>query len=417
MREEGSGLPRGLLTQLAAFSPAARRFLAFSVLNVIAVTIFSLVFNLYMSALGFSNDVIGVFNALPALAVLLVGLPVGALADRMGYRAFLLLAGFWGAGAAIGLSLFTPRLLAVFSAGTFALAFTVLSVLGTPMLAQLSRPEERVALYAVGESLGWVGGLVGNLLGGYVPELAGRSLRHPPSAAASLRVAFAVMALVEALTIPLIIKLASSRHLRPSEALPVRQLLQVDWPRFARLLVPQAFLGMGAGMLLNFIQLYLAQRFGLSPGPIGLILALGALPTAWIALQAPLVSRRLGMSRTIGLAYVAGAPLVLILAFVESLPLGLVTLYVRQFVLNLQSPLSQLFGMEMVHESERARLASAQNVVFSIGFGGLGPLLSGFLQVHGGFQLAFSVSAAFYLVAGLTFLYLFASVRVPSEGP
>jgi hypothetical protein len=42
-------------------------------------------------------------------------------------------------------------------------------------------------------------------------------------------------------------------------------------------------------------------------------------------------------------------------------------------------------------------------------------LLSGLLQVRGGYQLAFSVSAGFYLLAGLTFLLLFGSLRLPSE--
>ena len=50
-----------------------------------------------------------------------------------------------------------------------------------------------------------------------------------------------------------------------------------------------------------------------------------------------------------------------------------------------------------------------------IGLGGLGPLLSGFLQVRGGYQLAFSVSAGFYLLAGVTFLLLFGRMRLPSE--
>jgi dipeptide/tripeptide permease len=47
--------------------------------------------------------------------------------------------------------------------------------------------------------------------------------------------------------------------------------------------------------------------------------------------------------------------------------------------------------------------------------GGIGPLVSGFLQVRGGYQLAFSVSAVFYLLSGLIFLLLFGKVRLTSE--
>jgi MFS family permease len=77
--------------------------------------------------------------------------------------------------------------------------------------------------------------------------------------------------------------------------------------------------------------------------------------------------------------------------------------------------LNQVFGMEYVEPRQRARLATAQIVVSGIGIGGIGPLLSGFLQVRGGYQLAFSVSAFFYLLAGLTFLLLFGKLSLPSE--
>jgi MFS family permease len=168
-------------------------------------------------------------------------------------------------------------------------------------------------------------------------------------------------------------------------------------------------------MYLNFTQLYLAQRFGLTPGPIGVIFAVGAALTAIVTLAAPAVGRRLGITRTVGFAQVLGSPLVLALAFIMVLPVAVVIMTIRQLVLNLQGPLGQVFGMEYVDARERARLATAQIVVSGIGVGGIGPLLSGFLQVRGGYQLAFSVSAAFYLFAGLTFLLLFGKVRLASE--
>jgi dipeptide/tripeptide permease len=105
-----------------------------------------------------------------------------------------------------------------------------------------------------------------------------------------------------------------------------------------------------------------------------------------------------------------------VLAFTLVLPVAVVVMTIRQLVLNLQGPLGQVFGMEYVDARERARLATAQIVVSGIGIGGIGPLVSGFLQVRGGYQLAFSVSAVFYLLAGLTFLILFGKVHLRSEG-
>jgi len=368
-----------------------------------------------MSALGFSNDVIGLFNSLPAVALLLVGLPFAAMADRIGYRPFLLGGGIVAVLASLVLTLVGRPLGAVLAAGTFALAVIVLQVLGSPLLAQVSGETERVALFSLNQSLSWVAALAGDVLGGVIPEAAGRVTHASSASAGAIRSSFVAMTVLTILSLPFLLRLSRASGMRPAAAFPVRELLRIDLARFGRILLPSLVLGIAAGMYLNFTQLYLAQRFGLTPGPIGVIFAVGAALTAVVTLAAPAVGRRFGITRTVGFSQVLGSPLVLALAFIMVLPVAVVIMTVRQLALNLQGPLSQVFGMGYVDARERARLATAQVVVSGIGVGGIGPLVSGFLQVRGGYQLAFSVSAGFYLLAGLTFLLLFGRVRLPSE--
>ena len=379
--------------------------------------VFNLVFNLYMSALGFSNAVIGLFNSLPAVALIFVGLPLAALADRIGYRIFLLAGTAIAVAASAVLTIAGLRLVAVLAAGTYALSIIVIQVLGTPLLAQISSEGERLALFAVSASLSWLATLVGSLLGGFTPEVAAR-LGHTSSASAgAIRAAFGATLLLTVLSLPFLLRLVHSASLRPVAVFRIRQLLHIDVARFTRLLLPSLLLGIGAGMYLNFLQLYLSQRFGLTAGPIGVILGIGSALTALVTLAAPAISRLLGLSRSIGILQIVGSPLVLALAFLMNLPLAVAIMYVRQVALNVQGPLGQVFAMEYVEPQQRARLTTAMIVVNGIGSGGIGPLASGFLQVAGGYQLAFSVSAAFYLLAGLTFLLLFGGTRLPSERP
>ncbi|MEO6795690.1 MAG: MFS transporter [Candidatus Dormibacter sp.] len=406
---------RRVLARVGSFSPAARQFLAFSLLLSTAFAIFNLIFNLYMNALGFSNEVIGLFNSLPAIALLLVGLPAAAMADRLGYRPFLFGGGGLAVVASCVLAVVQSRLLAVLAAGTFALAVIVLGVLGSPLLTQLSSQTERVAVFASNQSLGWIAVLIGDVVGGVIPEAAARMAHTPSASTAALRSAFIATTVLTLLGLPFLLQLVRGSDLKPVASFPMRELLHFDLGRFGRVLFPSLILGIAAGMYLNFVQLYLSQRFGLTAGPIGLILAVGAALTAVVTLAAPAVGRRLGITRTIGLAQVVGSPLVLALAFLAVLPVAVAVMTVRQLALNLQGPLGQVFGMEYVEAGQRARLATAQAVVSGIGVGGIGPLLSGFLQVRGGYQLAFSVSAALYLLAGLTFLKLFGRVRLASE--
>lgn len=368
-----------------------------------------------MSALGFSNDVIGLFNSLPAIALLLVGIPFAAMADRIGYRPFLFGGGIVAVIASLILTLVGARLIAVLAAGTFALAVIVLQVLGSPLLAQVSGDTERVALFSINQSISWAAALAGNVLGGVIPEAAARVMRTSSASAPAIRASFIAMTILTVLSLPFLVRLARAAGAKPPAAFPVRELLKIDLARFGRILLPGLLLGIAAGMYLNFTQLYLAQRFGLTPGPIGVIFAVGAALTAIVTLAAPAVGRRFGITRTVGIAQLVGAPLVLALAFIMVLPLAVLVMYLRQLALNLQGPLVQVFGMEYVEARERARLATAQVVVSGIGVGGIGPLVSGFLQVRGGYQLAFSVSAFFYLLAGVTYLLLFGRTRLASE--
>jgi len=201
---------RGAVARFAAFSPPAREYLAYSLLAGIAMAIYNLVFNLYMSALGFSNDIIGLFNALPAVGLLLVGLPFAALADRIGYRIFLLAGASLAVAASIALALVSARLIAVLAAGSFALAVIVFATLGGPLLAQVSTEAERVALFAVSQSLSWVSALAGNLLGGAIPEAAAKVTHVSSASAGAIRSAFAAMAVLTLVALPLLCLLYTS---------------------------------------------------------------------------------------------------------------------------------------------------------------------------------------------------------------
>jgi MFS family permease len=391
--------------------------LAFGFLVGIGFDIFNLVFNLYMSALGFSNGVIGLFNSLPAVALLAVGLPLAAMADRIGYRNFLVAGAVLAIAASTVLALAGQRLIAVLAAGSYALAIIVIQALGSPLLVQISVEAERIALFSVNASLAWIAALAGNILGGVIPELAAR-IHHTSSASAgAIRLAFVGTLVLTLLSLPFLMQLGRLSSLKPVRAFPLSEVLHVDATRFLRLLVPSLILGIGAGMYLNFVQLYLSQRFGLTPGPIGLILGVGSALTAIVTLTAPSVSRILGLTRSVGILQSVGAPLVLTLAFLMNLPLAVAIMYLRQLALNIQGPLSQVFAMGYVEPQERARLTTALIVVNGLGLGGIGPLVSGFLQVAGGYQLAFSVSAFFYLLAGLTFLLFFGRPRTSTEVP
>src|SRR5207248_395622 len=87
------------------FSSPVRRALAIQALFSFGLWgVSSTVMNLYLHGAGFSNDVIGYVNSMPAVAAILFGLPVASASDRYGRRPFLvtgtLVAGLGGTAVA-----------------------------------------------------------------------------------------------------------------------------------------------------------------------------------------------------------------------------------------------------------------------------------------------------------------------------
>jgi len=69
------------------------------------------------------------------------------------------------------------------------------------------------------------------------------------------------------------------------------------------------------------------------------------------------------------------------------------------------------FGLEQVREGQRATLTSLGAMLGSLGRGGLGPIVSGYLQVKSGFSLAFTMTTVCYVIGALMFFVFFRNVE------
>src|SRR5207244_8932040 len=85
--------------------------------------------------------------------------------------------------------------------------------------------------------------------------------RSSTASAGAIRSAFVAMTVLTVLSLPFLMRLARFSGMKPAASFPLRELLHIDLARFGRILLPTLILGIGAGMYLNFIQLYLLQRF------------------------------------------------------------------------------------------------------------------------------------------------------------
>lgn len=425
--EQGSGVAPELsyFQALRLFSRNARFYLLYVVFNGINFGVFNLTFNLYLNSLGYKNDFIGFVNALPSIVIIIIGIPVGVIADRIGYRPFLLGGALIGAAASLLPFNFSAGIAMILFAILFGLGRQMTFVLGQPFLAAASSARERTHLFSVNSAVMTIAIAVGLLIGGEIPEFAAAQMHTSPNSAEALHFSFLAMTVAATLGfIPLALmrftpRVRAEEHAeeqqREATFTMIKQgfanLRNIDRRLFARLLIPETIIATGAGALVYFFQLYFKQRFNLAPGPTSYILAFSAVVTAGTQLAGPLLARGVGRVRALTILQLASIPFLLTLAFSYSLPLAIIAYYMRDALMNSSWPLGDSFAMEQVRDDERATFASLNAMLEGGGRGGLGPLISGWLQSIGSYEFAFSFTAVSYIIAAALYYKFWGKVE------
>lgn len=398
-----------------SFDHNAHIFLLMTAVNGITFGIYMLDFNLYAAAIGYSNSAIGVLNAIPAISIFVAGLPAGFFANKIGFRPLLMI------GTASMMIALVPIIgsqrpvsLAIFML-LFSIGSSLVWVLSGPIMASLSKPEERVHLFSINAFILTLSFAIGNLIGGGIPEWYARVLHVSANSASALHTSFWVVLLLNIatfilsifLTVPAMNAHVSSNSVQRSDQGNTRR----PWLLFVKLILPTAFIGMGAGAFITFQQLYFHQRFHLSPGPIATIFAISQIVQAVSILAAPALSEQLGKVNTTLLTELSSIPFLLVLGFTYNLTVALPSFYIRGAVMNMNSPVSEALAMDLLPPNQRTTYTSLQNVLGNLGRGGIGPLISGILQTAGGYGAAFSFTAITYAIAAMLYYAFFHAIE------
>ena len=163
--EPSGGLGR-YLDAFRAFNRNVKLFLVITAFRGMVIAALATVLNLYLYSLGYDARFIGLINATNSLAVLLVSVPMGYIADRVGRRKVLVAGGIAYPLSIFGLSLSssTPTILVFnFLFGGCAVSYWVA---GVPLLYASTHDDQRVQAFSINSFLLWGLGPVAALLSG-----------------------------------------------------------------------------------------------------------------------------------------------------------------------------------------------------------------------------------------------------------
>ncbi|MFC6617827.1 MFS transporter [Deinococcus radiophilus] len=376
-------------------------FLAASFSFGLSQAFISLFLNFYLRELGLGPEWQGIVNALPALTLAAVSLPLVVLARRLSNARVIQL----GAGLTVlGLSLLAlapGALLAVVGALLQGMGSAALSVSGAPFMANNSDERTRVGLFTIQSALMVGAGFVGNMLGGQLPALyTGWAGATPAAWTPCVPPCWSRQA-CNCWGLPTLGLQPSGKPAQPgrSGALSIH-----DRPTMFRLVLPSMFVGLGAGATIPFLNVYIEGRFGISYASLGALFAWTSLATAVTVLIQPWLVRRLGQLGAVLAVQASSLPFLVMLGFSPSLWMVTVALFVRGALMNATGPVYSSYAMSVLRQADRPMYSAVNTIAWS-GSWALASLASGALRASGWFDFATS----FNILFGFTLLMYIAN--------
>ena len=387
------------------FSRPARHYLLGELLAWTALGVFQVLFNLYLVERHFQAGFIGRAVSFHGIGMAISALPAGLLAERWGRRRTLILGAFLdGIGLASRVLLPLPAF--ILGAGLVSgSGQAFLAIAAAPFLTEHSTPRERTHLFSAFFANSLLAGVVGSLLGGWLPGVVlALPLTPRPNAELAYRVTLLFAASLALFSATPLMRLGDLKEERISSSR--NRVSKSDYRKLFPITLNALLIGMGAGLVIPFMNLYFATRFHSTSGQIGVLFSIMQVSTALASLLGPAIARRFGKLRTATSSELLSLPFLVTLGAETHLAVAAGAFWIRGALMQAAAPLLQAFVMESLPSALRPRASSLINMVWNVGWA-LSATLAGMVIEHFGYAVPFYITAALYGTAASTMYFAF----------
>ena len=343
---------------------------------------------------------IGIALAIGLVAASLLGLPAAAAARRLGRRRVLAACGLLMAVTGFDLAFATNSALLTLAGATGMLGASV--DLGPFLPIEQAMLAESVAQDRQPTAFGHY-----SLTGGLASAAGAISaiLATSPQRLQSFFIVFAVVGAVTA-ALPLFIS-SQAEGLTPGPMLSRTSLRPL-----AALSALFALDALGGGFVVQpVIAYWLHVRFGATANVLGPAFAAIAIAQAASFELAPVISKRIGLVRTMVFTHLLSNILLLLVPFSPSLPIATALLIVRYSISQMDVPTRQAYVVSIVPPAERAGALALTGSVRGVAQA-VGPVLAGIAIQAAAFGLPFFAGGGLKIVYDVS-LYTLALNRRP----
>ena len=430
------------LQQFGRFQRNARLYLLANALTGISGGIFLVLYTLYLSALGYDTNLIGLVLFVATLGAGVAIFPAGLCIDRFSGKTILIWSTVLISIAGTGQMLFRNPVLLCASVFVVGVGIAFQFVLYAPFLTTNSTPAERTHLFSINTVIILVTIVLGEVSGGalpswlrehpwaMLPDMSWLLVSQPLARSYQITLLFAGL-----LAAPGFIPLFLMTNDRPmhtrSEQQRLRSSLHKNWLKFQHnlqkgraaltqrgataiafrqntrtfLLSPLAtligvniLLGFGAGMLLPYFSLFFVQHLGATSTLFGMIDGSANILNALGTLFAPYIAIRIGRISAIVFPRLLMIPILLAMGFFPLLLLAAILYPLRQGLTGIPNSILQVFSMEVVPPERRGLANSSYESANKIAWAVATPV-GGFIISGLGYTLVFLITTALYTLA------------------
>ncbi|MFX1481784.1 MAG: MFS transporter, partial [Promethearchaeota archaeon] len=391
--------------KLQLFGRDAKLYIGTAFLSAFSWGISGVIFNLYLRDAGFPEDFIGFFLSVSMFATAGIAFIAGLFTDRSSRKKIIL------GGNIIGFVFLIVQYTTLDPVGLImsqiflGLSTAFRDVAWSPYVTDISTDKERAHLFSVGGGISILGVFAGSLIGGFMPqvfaELSGLSVSGP--LVIPYRYTLWLSLIPSAIAILLITMMTTDKASSTVTRLGIRNVQ--NWGFIGKYTSTVASIGLGAGMIVMFFNLFFTHEFPVDSGLLGVIFGVNTIVLSAGNFLAPALSDRIGKVRTVVLTEALSIPFLITLSFANTLEFAILGYVARNVLMNMAGPVSNAFFMESLSKEERGTavgvMRSADSLVRAIASN-----IGGWLLALGLYRLPYLLVSGLY-VFGISFFFGF----------
>jgi MFS family permease len=356
------------------------------------------VFNLYLAAGGYSTSSIGKILFYSNIGASIFALPIGIIGDRFGHKKLISLSAFFISLNILLQATTTNSIFLSCLSFLYGISGLVIHVSIYPYLSVNTSTKDRVNVFSLIFIITNIGAIIGSFLSGKLGDV------FHQSEFISLRLSLIALSSIGIIASTMSFKMKERNEIQET-FVPLKNLKEtlIVSIKFA---VHSGLIGLGAGMVLPFFNLYFRQIFHLSVDYIGSLFSVSALFFLIFGFLGPRLSRKYGAFKGTLIYESLSIPFLVALASGPPLYLAIISFWMRGGLMNAGLPLLSSVQMEMIPEDKRGTFSAFLMFVDNL-FRSIGTLLGGIIIARIGFNKNFLLMALLYTVSILFLFYSF----------